>query len=96
MWGITGVQKETVLAADRSLVTVEEVVEQLEPHPGAVVLPSWVVTAVAKAPGGCHPSYAAGYSVRDNEFYEAWDPISRDRMTFISWMETHVLARTET
>src|SRR5689334_16549343 len=52
LWGITGVQKEAVLAARRSLVTVEEVVDVLEPHPGAIVLPTWVVTAVAVAPGG--------------------------------------------
>src|SRR5689334_15913219 len=39
MWGITGVQKEAVLAAKRSLVTVEEVVDELDPRPGAVVLP---------------------------------------------------------
>jgi glutaconate CoA-transferase subunit A len=40
LWGITGVQKETVLASSRSLVTVEEIVDELEPVPGAVVLPS--------------------------------------------------------
>src|SRR6184192_1228778 len=34
IWGITGVQKETVLASARSLVTVEEVVPRLEPRPG--------------------------------------------------------------
>src|SRR5437899_1589321 len=39
MWGITGVQKEAVLAARRSLVTVEELVDRLDPRPGAVVLP---------------------------------------------------------
>ena len=27
-----------------------------------------------------------GYSVRDNDFYVAWDPISRDRDTFLAWM----------
>src|ERR1700709_1369324 len=31
MWGLTGVQKEAVLAAKRSLVTVEEIVAELEP-----------------------------------------------------------------
>src|SRR4051794_26118241 len=31
LWGIAGVQKEGVLAARRSLVTVEEVVDRLEP-----------------------------------------------------------------
>ena len=91
LWGITGVQKEAVLAADRALVTVEEVVDELVPRPGAVVLPSWVVTAVAPVPGGAHPSYAHGYSTRDNAFYERWDAISRDRAAFEAWMQTHVL-----
>jgi glutaconate CoA-transferase subunit A len=92
MWGITGVQKEAVLAAKRSIITVEEVVDKLVARPGAVVLPSWVVTAVACTPGGCHPSYAAGYSQRDNPFYQAWDEISRERETFLAWMDEHVLS----
>jgi glutaconate CoA-transferase, subunit A len=91
MWGLLGVQKEAALAADRVLVTVEEVVDRLGPRPGAIVLPSWVVTAVAEVPGGAHPSYAAGYSSRDNAFYSAWDEISRDRDTFTGWMDEHVL-----
>ena len=90
-WGITGVQKEAVLAARRSLVTVEEVVEYLQPGPGSVVLPSWVVTAVAPVPGGAHPSYASGYSQRDNAFYRHWDFVSRDRDRFTAWMQGHVL-----
>ena len=91
LWGITGVQKEAVLSARRSLVTVEEIVEELEPRPGGVVLPTWAVTALALVPGGCHPSYAAGYSERDNRFYEEWDVISRSRERFIAWMEAEVL-----
>jgi glutaconate CoA-transferase, subunit A len=87
LWGITGVQKEAVLAATRSLVTVEEVVDELEPVAGGVVLPSWVVDYVAVAPGGAHPSYAHGYSVRDNDYYVAWDAISRDREAFARWLE---------
>jgi glutaconate CoA-transferase subunit A len=87
LWGITGVQKEAVLAAERSLVTVEEIVDELEPVPGAVVLPSWVVGHIAAVPGGAHPSYAAGYSVRDNDFYQEWDAISRDRDEFTRWLE---------
>jgi glutaconate CoA-transferase subunit A len=91
LWGITGVQKETVLASARSVVTVEEIVDELVPRPGAVVLPGWVVTAVALAPGGARPSYAHGYYERDNDFYVAWDPISRDRERFAEWMREHVL-----
>ena len=86
LWGITGVQKEAVLAAKRSLVTVEEVVDELEPRPGAVLLPSWVVTAVAEVPGGARPSYAQDYYDRDNDYYKAWDAISRSREGFAEWM----------
>jgi glutaconate CoA-transferase subunit A len=93
MWGITGVQKEAVLAAERSLVTVEEVVDELVPRPGAVVLPTWALTYVAAVPGGAHPSYAQGYSVRDNDFYLGWDAISRDRETFTRWMTEHVVGQ---
>jgi glutaconate CoA-transferase subunit A len=86
MWGITGVQKEAVLAAKRSLVTVEEIVDELEPRPGAVLLPGWVVTAVAEVPGGARPSYAQDYYDRDNDYYKAWDAISRSRERFGEWM----------
>jgi glutaconate CoA-transferase subunit A len=86
MWGITGVQKEAVLAAKRSLVTVEEIVDDLEPRAGAVILPSWVVTAVAAVPGGAWPSYAQGYYDRDNDYYKAWDAISRSRERFGEWV----------
>jgi glutaconate CoA-transferase subunit A len=79
-----------VLASAASLVTVEEVVDELEPRPGAVVIPGWAITAVAAAPRGAHPSYAHGYYERDNDFYVAWDAISRDRDTFAAWMDEHV------
>ena len=60
---------------------------ELEPVPGAVVLPHWTVTCVAEAPRGAHPSYAQGYYDRDNEAYRAWDPIARDRERFQEWLE---------
>jgi glutaconate CoA-transferase subunit A len=91
LWGIIGVQKEVVLASRRALVTVEELVDALEPRPGAIVIPSWTVDAVAVAPGGAHPSYAHGYYERDNDFYVRWDGISRDRERFSEWMRRHVL-----
>ncbi len=91
LWGITGIQKEAVLCAKRSIVTVEEVVDEIEPHPHQIVLPSVAVGAISVVPGGAYPSYAHGYYQRDNAFYEAWDPIGRDRETFRDWMERHVL-----
>jgi glutaconate CoA-transferase, subunit A len=90
LWGIVGVQKEIALASRRSLVTVEEVVDELEPRPGSITLPGWCLTAVAEAPRGAHPSYAHGYYARDNGFYQRWDAISRDRDDFRGWMQEHV------
>ena len=92
--GIVGVQKEAVLAAKRSIVTVEEIVDDFgERSPNAVILPSWTVTAVACVPGGAHPSYAHGYYKRDNAFYKAWDAIARERDSFLAWMKANVLAK---
>lgn len=90
--GIIGVQKEVVLASARSIVTVEEVVDDLRaPGPNVTILPYWTVRAVVEAPGGARPSYAHGYYGRDNSFYKAWDEIGRDRDTFLSWMDEHVM-----
>jgi glutaconate CoA-transferase subunit A len=91
LWGISGVQKEVVLGAERSIVTVEEIVEELDQKPGSTQLPAWTVTAVCECPGGAHPSYSHGYYDRDNAFYVSWDGISRDRDRFLAWMQSHVL-----
>jgi glutaconate CoA-transferase subunit A len=85
--GAGGMQREAVLAARRSLVTVEEIVDELSPVPDATVLPSFAVTAVAHAPGGAAPSAADGFYDRDDEAYRAWDEISRDRTRFGLWLE---------
>ncbi|MDX1370020.1 CoA transferase subunit A [Pseudomonas sp.] len=90
LWGILGVQKEAALAAKRCIVTVEEIVDDLNAPMNACVLPSWALTAVCHVPGGAHPSYALGYSERDNRFYQAWDPIARDRETFSAWIDTYI------
>jgi glutaconate CoA-transferase subunit A len=92
--GIVGAQKEIVLAAKRSIVTVEEIVDDFGARSAnAVILPSWTVGAIVCVPGGAHPSYAHGYYKRDNAYYKAWDAISRDRDAFLAWIKTNVLGR---
>lgn len=93
--GIVGVQKEAVLAAAKSIVTVEEIVDDLrsEPgyHPNACIIPGWAISAIAVAEKGSLPSYAHGYYPRNNAFYKEWDAIARDRDTFTAWIEENVM-----
>ncbi len=90
--GIIGVQKEAVLAAKRSIVTVEEVVDNFDDlHTNLCILPHWTVTTIVAVPGGAHPSYAHGYYRRDNAAYMAWDTISAERESFAAWMQENVL-----
>ncbi len=91
--GIVGVQKEAVLSAKRSLVTVEEVVDNFGPRsPNAVILPKWTVSAISVVPGGARPSYAHGYYSRDNSFYVKWDEVSKSRESFLEWLRLEVTA----
>jgi len=91
LWGIIGIQKEAALAARKVIVTVEEICDRLEPVPNGIILPSWVITAVVRAPGGARPSYAHGYYARDNECYRVWDSVSRDRNRFLEWIAQNIL-----
>jgi glutaconate CoA-transferase subunit A len=49
-----------------------------------------IVDAVVVEPGGAHPSYAQGYYDRDNDFYVAWEPISRDPAKLAAYLEEFV------
>jgi len=89
--GIVGAQKEAALAARTLLVTVERVVDDIGATMNAIVLPHWVVSAIAVVPRGAFPSYAHGMYARDNAFYLDWDNIARDRDSFRTWMQRHVL-----
>ena len=93
--GVLGVQKEAVLASKRSVVTVEEIVDELPPDRSlnAVVLPHWTVGHVAVVPGGAFPSYAQSYYPRNNAYYKQWDDIARERQSFLAWMKTNVLEK---
>jgi glutaconate CoA-transferase subunit A len=95
MRGIVGIQKEAVLAAKQSIVTVEEIVERVDERQGGVVIPRWVVNTICCVPMGAFPSYAEGYYNRSNSFYVHWDSISRDFRKFNDWMEEYVLATSD-
>ncbi len=80
VWGLLGVQKEAAFASKRVIVVVEELVNEsvIRSDPNRTLIPGMIVDAVVVESWGCHPSYAQGYYDRDNEFYVAWEDISRD------------------
>ena len=90
--GILGVQKEAVLASRHSIVTVEEIVDNVDESQGGSVIPRWAISAVCHVPLAAFPSYAEGYYDRSNGFYVRWGEVSRDFATFREWIETFVLS----
>jgi glutaconate CoA-transferase subunit A len=92
LWGIIGEQKEAAFAAQKVILTAEEIVEEsvIRSDPNRTMIPGIVVSAVCHVPFACHPSYAQGYYDRDNEFYLAWDKISESAESAKQYLEEWV------
>src|SRR5467141_869185 len=92
IWGLLGVQKEAAFASAHVIVVVEELVDEavIRADPNRTVIPGMIVDAVAVEPWGAHPSYAQGYYDRDNDFYVAWEAISRDREALERYLDDFV------
>jgi glutaconate CoA-transferase subunit A len=88
LWGILGEQREVAFAADRVLITAEEIVdaEVIRSDPNRTLIPGFIVDAVCHVPHCAHPSYAQGYYDRDNAFYLEWDRISSDPERLQAWL----------
>lgn len=92
VWGLLGTQKEAAFAAKRVIVVVEELVDAsvIRADPNRTIIPNIIVDAVVVEPWGAHPSYAQGHYDRDNEFYVAWEDVSRDRVRLDAYLEEWV------
>jgi len=92
VWGLLGCQKEAAFAARRVIVVVEELVPEsvIRADPNRTILPGLIVDAVVVEPFGAHPSYVQGAYDRDNPFYIAWDPITRDESAIQQWLRDWV------
>src|SRR2546421_189823 len=92
IWGLVGVQREAAFASARVIVVVEELVDEqlIRSDPNRTVIPGMIVNAVVVEPCGAHPSYAQGYYDRDNEFYVAWEAISRDPVRLARYLDEFV------
>src|SRR5437899_1652598 len=92
IWGLVGVQQEAAFASTRVIVVVEELVDEavIRSDPNRTLIPGMIVDAVVAEPWGAHPSYAQGYYDRDNDFYVAWEGISRDPGRLEGYLEEYV------
>ena len=92
IWGLLGVQKEAAFASKRVIVVVEELVDEkvVRSDPNRTLIPGFIVDAVVVEPWGAHPSYAQGYYDRDNDFYVAWEDISKDPVKFQTYLDEYV------
>jgi glutaconate CoA-transferase subunit A len=92
IWGIIGEQKEAAFAAERVILTTEEIVDEsiIRSDPNRTLIPGFIVDAVCQVPYCAHPSYTQGYYDRDNNFYLKWDEISSDRATTLNYLDEWV------
>ncbi len=92
IWGIIGEQKEAAFAAERVILTAEEIVDEniIRSDPNRTLIPGFIVDAVCLVPYCAHPSYTQGYYDRDNSFYLKWDEISANRDATMSYLDEWV------
>ncbi len=92
VWGIIGEQREAAFSARRVIVSAEEIVdpEVIRADPNRTLIPDFMVHAVVHEPWAAHPSYVQGYYDRDNDFYLAWDDVSRDPAQTRAWLDEWV------
>jgi glutaconate CoA-transferase subunit A len=92
IWGILGEQKEAAFAAERVILTTEEIVDEtvIRSDPNRTLIPGIVVDAVCHVPYCAHPSYTQGYYDRDNSFYLEWDKVSADPAAVKAYLDEWV------
>jgi glutaconate CoA-transferase subunit A len=92
IWGLLGVQKEAAFASKHIIVVVEELVDEslIRADPNRTLIPGMIVDAVVVEPWGAHPSYAQGFYDRDNDFYVAWEAVSRDPEKLRAYLDEFV------
>jgi glutaconate CoA-transferase, subunit A len=92
-WGPLGITEEAGLAADRVVLTCEELVDTSVTlsDPNRILFPETKVVAVVHEPGAAHPSPVQGYFKRDHSFFRDYAEESRTADGFAAWLKNWVL-----
>ena len=92
-WGPLGITEEAGLAAERVILTCEQLVDASVTlsDPNRILFPETKVVAVVHEPGGAHPSPVQGFFGRDHAFYRAYAQRSRTKEGFEGWLRELVL-----
>ena len=92
-WGPLGISEEAGLAAERVIVTCEELVDASVTlsDPNRILFPETKVVAVVPEPGGAHPSPVQGHFKRDHAFYRDYAERSRSADGFDAWLGEWVM-----
>ena len=92
-WGGSGVTKEAALAARKVIVVVEEIVDKkvIRRDPNRTLIPGFLVSAVVQESWSALPSPIQGYYNRDHEAYVHYHRESKERESYLKWLETWVL-----
>jgi glutaconate CoA-transferase subunit A len=93
VWGPLGVTEEAGLAAQRVIITCEELVDASVTlsDPNRILLPETKVVAVVHEPGGAHPAPVQGFFKRDHAFYRGYADQSRSADGFSEWLQKWVI-----
>ncbi len=92
MWGNLGVAVEAAYAAERVILTCEEIVDRevIAADPNRTLIPGILVDAVVYEPLGAHPSPVQGFWKRDDEYFLRYHEHSHAREDFLSWLNEWV------
>ena len=92
LWGNLGVAIEAAYAAERVILTCEEVVarEVIVADPNRTLIPGILVDAVVPEPLGAHPSPVQGFWQREDAHFLRYHESSRNREGFVAWLREWV------
>lgn len=84
-------------AAEHTIVTCEEIVSpsRIRSHSAQTHIPFYAVDAVVEVPYGSHPWHMYGYYYGDLPFYRDYGLESRDRESFLDWLDEWIVPHEE-